>query len=92
MGAFAALPSGGILSLRLHAPRRPVHVAHEKSLRTMVRDAEKRRVIGDVHTFSIEEGFANRAEAGYTRSVHWTGNSPLLSTLWHEAGMNIFNG
>jgi hypothetical protein len=49
-------------------------------------------VIGDVHTFSIEEGFANRAEAGYTRSVHWTGDSPLFSSLWHYAGMNIFNG
>ncbi|HUV68475.1 MAG TPA: hypothetical protein VMW15_02355 [Terracidiphilus sp.] len=50
------------------------------------------KVIGDVHTFSVEEGFANRAEAGYTRSVHWTGDSPLFSALWHEAGMNIFNG
>ena len=34
------------------------------------------KVIGDVHTFSIAEGFANRAELGYTRSVHWTGDSP----------------
>jgi hypothetical protein len=49
-------------------------------------------VIGDVHSFSIEEGFANRAEAGYTRNVHWTGDSPLFSSLWHYAGMNIFNG
>jgi Protein of unknown function (DUF3034). len=49
-------------------------------------------VIGDLHTFSIEEGFANRAEIGYTRSVHWTGNSPMFSELWHYAGMNIFNG
>jgi hypothetical protein len=49
-------------------------------------------VIGDLHTFSIEEGFANRAEAGYTRSVHWPGDSPLFSSLWHFAGMNIFNG
>ena len=32
-------------------------------------------VIGDVHTFSIAEGFANRAELGYTRSVHWTGTA-----------------
>lgn len=32
-------------------------------------------VIGDVHTFSVEEGFANRAEVGYTRSVHWTGTA-----------------
>lgn len=49
-------------------------------------------VIGDVHTFSIAEGFANRAELGYTRSVHWTGDSPLFSGLWHYAGMNIFSG
>jgi hypothetical protein len=50
------------------------------------------KVIGDVHTFSIAEGFANRAELGYTRSVHWTGDSPAFSSLWHFAGMNIFNG
>lgn len=49
-------------------------------------------VIGDLHTFSIEEGFANRAEVGYTRSVHWTGDSKMFSQLWHSAGMNIFNG
>jgi hypothetical protein len=49
-------------------------------------------VIGDIHTFSIEEGFANRAEAGYTRSVHITGDSALFSSLWHYAGMNLFNG
>ena len=49
-------------------------------------------VIGDLHTFSIEEGFANRAEVGYTRSVHWMGNSALFSNLWHHSGMNIFNG
>ena len=50
------------------------------------------KVIGDVHTFSIEEGFANRAEVGYTRSVHWTGDSTSFSSLWHYAGMNLFNG
>jgi Protein of unknown function (DUF3034) len=49
-------------------------------------------VIGNIHTFSIEEGFANRAEAGYTRSVHTTGNSQLFSSLWDYSGMNIFNG
>jgi hypothetical protein len=53
-------------------------------------DANK--VIGDLHTFSIEEGVGNRAEAGYTRSVHWTGDSAAFSNLWHYAGMNIFNG
>src|SRR5580692_6652591 len=50
------------------------------------------KVIGDIHTFSIAEGFANRAEIGYTRSVHQEGNSALFSSLWHFAGMNIFNG
>jgi hypothetical protein len=50
------------------------------------------KVLGDVQTFSIEEGFANRAEAGYTRNVHWTGDSALFSSLWNTSGMNIFNG
>jgi hypothetical protein len=50
------------------------------------------KVIGNVHTFSIAEGFANRAEVGYTRSVHQLGNDPLFSTLWHYAGMNVFSG
>lgn len=49
-------------------------------------------VIGDNHTFNIEEGFANRAEAGYTRNVHVAGDSELFSRLWHFNGMNIFNG
>jgi hypothetical protein len=50
------------------------------------------KVIGNIHTFSIAEGFANRAEVGYTRSVHQDGDSPMLSGLWHYAGMNIFSG
>lgn len=50
------------------------------------------KVIGNIHTFSIEEGFANRAEAGYTRSVHTEGDSTTYSSLWHFAGMNVFNG
>ena len=50
------------------------------------------KVVGDIHTFSIEEGFANRAELGYTRSVHQEGNSPTFSQLWHFAGMNVING
>lgn len=49
-------------------------------------------VIGDIHTFSILEGFANRAEVGYTRSVHITGDSQIFSSLWRYAGMNVFNG
>ena len=50
------------------------------------------KVIGNVHTFSICQGFANRAEIGYTRNVHEAGETPLLSSLWHYAGMNIFSG
>lgn len=50
------------------------------------------KVIGNIHTFNIAEGFANRAELGYTRSVHTMGNSPEFSELWHYAGMNIFSG
>lgn len=52
-------------------------------------------VIGYIHTFSITEGFANRAELGYTRSVHQEGNETTgldLSSLWHYNGMNVFNG
>src|SRR6516165_6869579 len=49
-------------------------------------------VIGYVHTFSITEGIANRAEVGYTRSVHTEGNSPAFSGLWNFAGMNVLNG
>ena len=50
------------------------------------------KVIGYVHTFSIEEGIANRFEFGYTRSVHAKGNSPVFSRLWDYSGMNVFNG
>lgn len=48
-------------------------------------------VIGYVHTFSIEEGVANRFEFGYTRSVHTKGNDPVFSSLWDYDGMNVFN-
>jgi hypothetical protein len=50
------------------------------------------KVIGNVHTVSLTEGIANRAEIGYTRSIHTTGDSPLFSALWHYNGMNIFSG
>jgi hypothetical protein len=56
-------------------------------------------VIGDIESFSLTEGFANRAEAGYTRSVHQYGDQPTtvatplgLSNLWNYSGMNIFHG
>ena len=50
------------------------------------------KVIGNIHTFSITEAFANRAEVGYTREVHEYGEDPLLSSLWHYNGMDIFSG
>lgn len=60
-------------------------------------------VIGKIETFSVTEGFGNRAEAGYTRSVHQFGDSGSgsasasvvpggLSQLWNASGMNIFHG
>jgi hypothetical protein len=52
-------------------------------------------VIGNIETFSVTEGFANRAEAGYTRSVHQLGNETTglgLSYLWDYNGMNVFHG
>ncbi len=56
-------------------------------------------VIGDIETLSVTEGFRNRAEAGYTRSVHEYGEQPTdpgsplgLSNLWNYSGMNIFHG
>ena len=55
------------------------------------------KVIGNIETFSITEGFANRAEVGYTRSVHQLGNSTdptkgAFSNLWNYSGMNVFHG
>lgn len=49
-------------------------------------------VIGDIHTISVTEGFANRAEVGYTRSAHVAGNSATFSNLWNYSGMNIVHG
>jgi hypothetical protein len=56
-------------------------------------------VIGKIETFSITEAFANRAEAGYSRSVHQFGDQPTtsatplgLSNLWNYSGMNVFHG
>ena len=54
------------------------------------------KVIGNVETVSITEGFANRAEVGYTRSIHQVGDATNggldLSTLWNFNGMNVFHG
>jgi hypothetical protein len=58
---------------------------------------EAAKVIGNIETFSITEGFANRAEVGYTRSVHQLGDSTVasagaFSNLWNFNGMNVFHG
>ena len=53
-------------------------------------DADK--VIGNIHTFAIAEGFANRGEVAYARSVHTTGDSANFSFLWKFPGMNVFSG
>jgi hypothetical protein len=54
------------------------------------------KVIGHIETVSVTEGFANRAEIGYTRSVHQLGNSVTttgsFSKLWDFSGMNVFHG
>ena len=54
------------------------------------------KVIGNIETVSVTEGFANRAEIGYTRSVHQLGNSVTtpgsFSKLWDFDGMNIIHG
>jgi hypothetical protein len=52
-------------------------------------------VIGKIETVSLTEGFANRAEAGYSRSIHQLGNETTgldLSQLWNYSGMNVFHG
>jgi hypothetical protein len=58
---------------------------------------DAKKVIGDFQTFSITEGFANRAEIGYTRSYHTLGDSTdtaggAFSNLWNFNGLNIFHG
>jgi hypothetical protein len=55
------------------------------------------QVIGDIQTINFAEGFANRGELGYTRSIHTLGNSTnvangAFSQLWNYDGMNIFSG
>jgi hypothetical protein len=39
------------------------------------------KVIGNIETVSITESFANRAEVGYTRSIHQFGNSGPSTTV-----------
>ena len=48
-------------------------------------------VAGDYFNVSVEEGFGNWLEFGYTRDNHTDGGNPTLSPLFNDAGMNIFN-
>ncbi len=58
---------------------------------------DAKTVIGDVQTVSVTEGFSNRAELGYTRSIHTLGDATdptqgAFSNLWNFNGMNVFHG
>ena len=48
-------------------------------------------VAGDYFNVSVEEGFGNWLEFGYTRDNHTDGGNPTFSPLFNQAGMNIFN-
>ena len=48
-------------------------------------------VAGDYFNVSVEEGFGNWLEFGFTRGNHTDGGNPTFSPLFNYAGMNIFN-
>jgi len=48
-------------------------------------------VAGDYFNVSVEEGFGDWLEFGYTRDNHTDGGNPTFSPLFNDAGMNIFN-
>ena len=48
-------------------------------------------VAGDYFNVSVEEGFGNWLEFGFTRDNHTDGGNPSFSPLFNYAGMNIFN-
>jgi len=48
-------------------------------------------VAGDYFNVSVEEGFGNWLEFGFTRGNHTDGGDPTFSPLFNYAGMNIFN-
>lgn len=48
-------------------------------------------VLGGFHNFSITAGAFHRLEFGYTRTVHQSGSTPSLSSLWGN-GYNAFQG
>lgn len=47
--------------------------------------------MGAWHSVSVTEGFAGRAEFGYTRTMMSAGSNPALSPLW-KGGYNIVHG
>ena len=48
-------------------------------------------VAGDYLNVSVEEGYGNWLEVGYTRGNHTDGGDPTYSPLFNFAGDNIFN-
>jgi len=48
-------------------------------------------VAGDYFNVSVEEGFGNWLEFGFTRDNHTDGGNPSFSPLFNYAGMNISN-
>jgi hypothetical protein len=48
-------------------------------------------VAGDYFNVSLEEGFGNWLEFGFTRGNHTDGGDPTFSPLFNYAGMNTFN-
>jgi hypothetical protein len=48
-------------------------------------------VAGDYFNVSLEEGFGNWLEFGFSRDNHTDGGDPTFSPLFNYAGMNIFN-
>jgi hypothetical protein len=48
-------------------------------------------VAGDYFNVSLEEGYGNWLEFGYTRGNHTDGGDPSYSQLFNYAGMNTFN-
>ncbi len=40
---------------------------------------DAKTVIGNIETLSVTEGFLNRAEVGYTRSIHQFGDQPTTT-------------
>jgi hypothetical protein len=50
------------------------------------------KVIGDIHTFSIAEGSPTGPRWATRAAFTGRATARSFSSLWHFAGMNIFNG